>query len=1229
MMTQKNRVRVFLKLGFFLLLFSNTTSISSQNEKIAFEKYGVAEGLPEEYVSSIVQDYQGFIWFTTQNGLVKFDGYQMQVFKGDPSNQDALWGKNLKGGLLLASDGKLWIGSVSSSGGLASFNPKTEKFTNYVPNEKDSLKVPFANNFLLFEDVKEHIWFSSASYYRNERFLCKINTKTRKVSRYPFKVDTKYNDILLNFQIAESKKDSSVWLRDRNSNILRYNRKLDVFETQFKKGDLIPGTTVRDSIIDLIPSGKSGLISMSNYTNLFLWDPMKRKVVETYNFPAHDVVPAAGASFEDTHGNLWSLSHDNLTLINRELEERQDFKFGTGLLSFKGAPKYSTAVLPFLEENEYVWFSVTGSNRRDVSTLRYDHKKKIFEWFNSQFNEDRNNINLTGLAKVLRDRTGVLWLGTRPNLYKQNSKGKQLTLLKHDAKDPTSIPSDTITALFEDSKKQLWVGTQSGLSVHLSDNKFQEFIFENDKNNKNPFKNVYYIYEDSKNQIWTLRGGYLFKLKKNKQSFERIQLNSKNSYVAHLSEDIHGKIWVSLWNKGVYILDGRNNKVLQKFETDKKEIHGLTSNQIRSAFLDSRGFMWLGDIGDNEFGLFKYDEEKNNFKHYHYDVKDSLSLGDNEISFMVEDDLSRMWIGTDGGLSLYDHEKDIFYRNKDNMNLSSVHAYHKGSDGKMWFWSYSGGGLSLVGPDVNTVQVFGEKQGLLHNDLAVRGKIPKDTLGKLWMPTQRGLSVFDTQTRTFENYFTEDGFQEYDRRYATYKTANGDIWIGGKNGLNRIKPNKLLKKDSISPSVLITYVGILDSIYSAPDGIIFTKAVSYTDQIKLKHWQKDVSFGFVGLHYLRSKDNQYSYKLESYDKNWSTPSKERRAAYTNLSPGTYTFRVKAANADGIWNEEGASIKISISAPWWLTFWAYLFYALVSVLIALRVHKSQKERTLRLEREKNQQKELEQAKEIKKAYTELKETQNQLIQSEKMASLGELTAGIAHEIQNPLNFVNNFAEVNTELIEEMNEEIQKGNLDEVQELANDINENEKKIMFHGKRADSIVKGMLQHSRTSNGKKELTNINALADEYFRLAYHGLRAKDKAFNATMVTNFDDSIGNVHIIPQDIGRVVLNLITNAFYVVDEKKKSGIENYEPTVTVNTKKTATKIEIQVSDNGNGIPKKILSKIFQPFFTTKPTGKGTGLGLSMSYDIVTKGHGGKLKVETKQGEGTTFTILLPI
>jgi two-component system, NtrC family, sensor kinase len=270
----------------------------------------------------------------------------------------------------------------------------------------------------------------------------------------------------------------------------------------------------------------------------------------------------------------------------------------------------------------------------------------------------------------------------------------------------------------------------------------------------------------------------------------------------------------------------------------------------------------------------------------------------------------------------------------------------------------------------------------------------------------------------------------------------------------------------------------------------------------------------------------------------------------------------------------------------------------------------------------------QKEELQLALDELKATQNQLIQSEKMASLGELTAGIAHEIQNPLNFVNNFSEVNAELIAEMKKEIEKGNLDEVKALANDISDNEQKINHHGKRADAIVKGMLQHSRSSTGIKEPTDINALADEYLRLAYHGLRAKDKSFNATMKTDYGESLGNINVIPQDMGRVILNLITNAFYAVAEKNNEQPTGYEPTVFVSTRKINDRVEIGVRDNGSGIPPKVLDKIFQPFFTTKPTGQGTGLGLSMSYDIVTKGHGGELKVETKEGEGSQFIIILP-
>jgi signal transduction histidine kinase len=276
---------------------------------------------------------------------------------------------------------------------------------------------------------------------------------------------------------------------------------------------------------------------------------------------------------------------------------------------------------------------------------------------------------------------------------------------------------------------------------------------------------------------------------------------------------------------------------------------------------------------------------------------------------------------------------------------------------------------------------------------------------------------------------------------------------------------------------------------------------------------------------------------------------------------------------------------------------------------------------------------ERTREIQNALTELKSTQAQLIQSEKMASLGELTAGIAHEIQNPLNFVNNFSDVNGELISELVEEVDKGNYDEVKSIAANIKDNEEKIKSHGKRADAIVKAMLQHTRIGTGQKEPTEINDLCDEYLRLSYHGIRAKDKNFNAKLETDFDETIGKINIVPQDIGKVLLNLYNNAFYALMEKVKAEGGRHKAMLTVSTKRLNSPlgdggIQIRVSDNGPGIPPNIVDKIFQPFFTTKPTGEGTGLGLSLSYDII-KAHRGEIRIETNEGEGSQFIIELPL
>lgn len=300
---------------------------------------------------------------------------------------------------------------------------------------------------------------------------------------------------------------------------------------------------------------------------------------------------------------------------------------------------------------------------------------------------------------------------------------------------------------------------------------------------------------------------------------------------------------------------------------------------------------------------------------------------------------------------------------------------------------------------------------------------------------------------------------------------------------------------------------------------------------------------------------------------------------------------------------------------------------VFILITLLLYRNNKHRQKANALLQKQKEEIEiQKGSVERTLVELKATQAQLIQSAKMASLGELTAAIAHEIQNPLNFVNNFSDVNKELLAEMKVEMNKGNIDDVNAIADDVINNEEKINHHGKRADAIVKGMLQHSRAGSGQKELTDINVLADEYLRLAYQGMRAKDKLFNAEMKTDLDAGIRKIDVVPQDIGRVLLNLYNNAFYAVNEKAKQQVNGYEPTIAVSTKKINNTVELMVKDNGSGIPERVLDKIFQPFFTTKPTGEGTGLGLSLSYDIV-KAHGGQINVNTN--EGTEFTVILPI
>ena len=1206
---------------FFLVLVG--LLLHAQKQSIAFEKFGVEEGLPEEVAFNFVQDKQGYIWIGTQNGLAKFDGYEMEVYRVNLDDPNALHIHNLIGGLLVASDGKIWLSGVGITGGVSCYDPTVEKFTNYEVDISDSTKIPFGTNSILYEDVAGGIWFSSARSNR-EFYFCKLDPHTNLVSRFPYAMGRKTNDLVLNFNIAESVKDSSIWIKDQNNNLLRYHPSQKAFETVINVGDIIPGTSFRDTIIDINMAPLSGLITLTNNEHLFLWDPIEMKVVETHTFLNRDDI-RWGCQFEDYKGNIWVTSHDHISRITIGQQERVDYKFGENQLDFDVAGDV-LQIIGLEQDDNHIYFGVTFSddNGNQEFVLRYNHHSNSFQLFDIQFNDDKNHFVDNGIQRSLKlDNTGLLWVGTRPNLYKESPKTRQIKHYVHDPFDPNSLSTDTIAVLYEDSYNNLWIGSSQSIDIRTEDDKFYRLPVRSKNKRASNLGIVRDITEDSYRNVWVGSDEGIFLCKDLKEGLVKVDFKKSNSQVRSLKSDGKGKMWVSIFNAGVYVLDEKSGKVLMEFEPSEGEIHGLTSSLINEIYFDSKGHVWLGDAFDNEFALFTSDLENIKFVHHSARRGDSTSLNNNEISFIGEDDQNRIWVGTDGGVNLYDRDKDVFLRNTDNIKVPSTTAYIPAGNGKIWTITYSGGGLILIGPEIEDFEMFGEDVGLLHNDA---NNMVFDDYGQIWLPTVRGLSVFDTLTKSYSSFYKKDGYEVQGRRNRILKDYKGDIWIGGFNGLNRIIPEEIAIKDKEDPIVHITSMTILDTTYSSPDGVLFSKAVSYTEEVSLAHWQKDFKFEFVGLHYLRPEENLYSWKLEPYDKQWSLPSKNRSASYTNLSPGTYTFKVKASNSDGFWNEDGDSIVITINSPWWQTFWAYGAYTLLLLLLGKKLYDYQKNRTLEKERKKSQEKELQQAKEIKKAYSELKSTQEQLIQSEKMASLGELTAGIAHEIQNPLNFVNNFSDVSRELIDEMKNEMESGDHEEALSIAEDIKNNLSKINHHGRRADGIVKGMLLHSRESSGERVEADINNLVDEYLRLSYHGLRAKDTNFKASFETSYDEDLPKVSLIAQDVGRVFLNTINNAFQAVHEKSLYSKNGYVPKITVSTQKVGEKIVVDIEDNGPGISKENIDKIFQPFFTTKPTGQGTGLGLSLSYDII-KAHGGEINVDSNE-QGTTFSITLP-
>ena len=739
---------------------------------------------------------------------------------------------------------------------------------------------------------------------------------------------------------------------------------------------------------------------------------------------------------------------------------------------------------------------------------------------------------------------------------------------------------------------------------------------------------------------------------------------------------INGNMCI-MTNRGLDLIDSNFATV-----THLGKQHGLTFEPL-TFFKDGDGLFWIAGVNITH-GIDVYNSQQQNVRHLGAEqgIKDSL------VSEIVQAKGGYIWFTSSAGTAgvIDPAYKTVKYVE----NVRAVGEKPMLVDTKGNVWIGTSEGIYVVNRQADSITSIRTGEGLV--DKNIKSLIQyKD---RVYVSTSGGLTVITSPFLSpenkwaFESFGPEEGVMKVNNAWASDMITSDGTFVWGDAGVTTIHVNNHFID---SPETEITGIDAFnrplyfsddpwkflnendtlrendrDKFYmkgQLPANLLFLNQSKITYDsvsgfnnmplnLSLPYYQNYLQFHFTQLHVNGNGTTSYRYILEGADTGWSEriPVAESDN-YLDLSPGKYTFRV-ASLLNGKWTRP-AAFSFVIMPPWWKTWWAYgLFVLAISTVLFVAVQ--YRSRHLKAANLALEEKIKERTAQLEESLQELKAAQGQLIHSEKMASLGDLTAGIAHEIQNPLNFVNNFSEVNGELISELVDEADKGNLDEVKLIAVSLKDNGEKIIQHGKRADAIVKGMLLHSKTSTGAKEPTDINRLTDEYLHLAYHGMRAKEKSFNATLRTNFDPELsdvdGKVNIVPQDIGRVLLNLFNNAFYALIEKNKNpaGFEEqkrhdpsdaagsqpdadagqYAPKVTVVTRKLNAKIEIRVKDNGPGIPQNIVDKIFQPFFTTKPTGEGTGLGLSLAYDII-KAHGGEIKVKTKEGEGSEFTIQLPI
>ncbi|ALW85258.1 hypothetical protein AUC43_09210 [Hymenobacter sedentarius] len=913
--------------------------------------------------------------------------------------------------------------------------------------------------------------------------------------------------------------------------------------------------------------------------------------------------------YRDRHGRLWLGGNRNRLLL-------LDPARGTAQRVVLPAP--ASDILQVAEDSRgRLWLGTGGQGLYII-----DEKLGLIQRLTTRQGLSHNWV--TSLAQGLGQR---MFLGTGGGGVDEYD-GDHHTL-KPLRVDQGGLSSNLVASMYFARDGQLWVGT-SGKGINLYRTFFSARQLSRQQGLPGRGAPYYALAEDGQGRVWAGSQGdgldVLDPARGQQWHLGKAQ-GWPDSSVGVLCRDHRARLWVG-GSRQLNVVDTRQGRLTRLTDT---------LGVITALMADRQGRLWVGGVA----GPTVLDERQGTVRYTNF----RRGLISNFFFAFAQDHRGQVWCGSDNGLAIVsaDGRSVRLVANPFGPGKNWITCLLEDADGNMWVGT-AGRGLHRFNAATDRLTSFSLANGL--SDLHIASLQERD--GCLYVGTAKGLTVVTpvvaharatTPAWRLVSYDKPEEFAFVDFTPGVLLARTGTLWWGVSDVLATLGTPRT---DLHAPTTRLTALDLMEQPQDfgprLPKGPVVEgvrwegqqAGGALPTQLSLPFNRSHVTFHFVSNRLDNLAKVRYRYLLEGNDEHWSDITDQASADYRNLAPGRYTFRASSKGLHGSWGPPTA-FAFTVRPPWWRTWGAYLLYLLG--LSALRWSGvSYRSRRLRAENAALEATVTQRTTALHRSLQELRVAQNQLVQSEKMAALGELTAGIAHEIQNPLNFVNNFADVSAELVAELREERAKGTAGDAgleEELLDDLTQNLGKIGAHGRRAAGIVKGMLEHSRTITGERVSTDLNRLADEYLRLAYQGLRAKDKSFNATLNTEFLADLPFVTVVGADVGRVLLNLFTNAFYAVRQRQQQGEPGYQPQVGVRTVLLHQQVQIQVTDNGMGMSEAVQAKIFQPFFTTKPTGEGTGLGLSLSHDIVAQGHGGNLSVESQEGQGATFYVNLPL